>query len=149
LIVPFTGLSMQYCFAMDKNPGAHAYGCSAICQCRKADGSVRKVRLGSKAALTAPKLDFRFPSENGLNSDIAPCPKVPVAGLATLGSDFQKYFETDKVGYRTQGTPPLFAGAASDFAVARDFIVFLQKPTQQLFQVAPVNGHAVLNFGKG
>jgi|SRR5450631_350656 hypothetical protein len=35
----------------------------------------KNVAFGSKAALTAPKSDFRFPSENGLNSDIAPCPK--------------------------------------------------------------------------
>src|SRR5712671_2137181 len=32
------------------------------------------VRFGSKAALTAPKSDFRFTPESGLNSDIAPCP---------------------------------------------------------------------------
>jgi hypothetical protein len=31
-------------------------------------------RLGSKADLTAPKSDFRFTPENGLNSDIGPCP---------------------------------------------------------------------------
>jgi hypothetical protein len=30
---------------------------------------------GSKAALTAPKSNFRFTPESGLNSDIAPCPK--------------------------------------------------------------------------
>ena len=29
---------------------------------------------GSKAAPTAPKCDFRYTSENGLNSDIAACP---------------------------------------------------------------------------
>jgi hypothetical protein len=33
------------------------------------------VRFGSKAVLTAPKSDFSFTPENGLNSDIAPCPK--------------------------------------------------------------------------
>jgi hypothetical protein len=31
--------------------------------------------FGSKAALTHPKSDFRFLLENGLPSDIAPCPK--------------------------------------------------------------------------
>src|SRR5258705_11846784 len=30
---------------------------------------------GSKAALTAPKSNFRFTPESGLRSDIAPCPK--------------------------------------------------------------------------
>jgi hypothetical protein len=29
----------------------------------------------AKAALTAPKSNFRFTPESGLNSDIAPCPK--------------------------------------------------------------------------
>src|SRR6202022_1311096 len=33
------------------------------------------LRVGSKAALTAPKSDFRFASEGGLNSDITPCRK--------------------------------------------------------------------------
>src|SRR5258705_6660520 len=33
------------------------------------------VRRGSKAALTAPKSNFRFTPESGLRSDIAPCPK--------------------------------------------------------------------------
>src|SRR5260370_901796 len=33
------------------------------------------VRNGSKAALTAPKSNFRFTPESGLKSDIAPCPK--------------------------------------------------------------------------
>ncbi len=33
------------------------------------------VRSGSKAALTAPKSNFRFTPESGLRSDIAPCPK--------------------------------------------------------------------------
>src|SRR5207247_2960436 len=32
-------------------------------------------RDGSKAALTAPKSNFRFTPEGGLRSDIAPCPK--------------------------------------------------------------------------
>jgi hypothetical protein len=40
------------------------------------------VRSGSKAALTAPKSDFRFPSESGLNSDIAACPKGASNGLS-------------------------------------------------------------------
>ena len=31
--------------------------------------------MGPKAALTAPKSDFRFTPESGLRSDIAPCPK--------------------------------------------------------------------------
>jgi hypothetical protein len=33
------------------------------------------VRFGSKAALTAPKSNFRFAPESGLKSDVAPCPK--------------------------------------------------------------------------
>ncbi len=33
------------------------------------------VRSGSKAALTAPKSNFRFTPESGLRSDIVPCPK--------------------------------------------------------------------------
>ncbi len=33
------------------------------------------VAVGSKADLTAPKSDFRFTPENGLKSDIGPCPK--------------------------------------------------------------------------
>jgi hypothetical protein len=33
-----------------------------------------RVRNGSKAALTAPKSNFRFAPESGLKSDIAPCP---------------------------------------------------------------------------
>src|SRR5258705_6103952 len=33
------------------------------------------VSVGSKAALTAPKSNFRFAPESGLNSDIAPRPK--------------------------------------------------------------------------
>src|SRR6266436_5627663 len=36
---------------------------------------------GSKAALTAPKSDFRFTPESGLRSDIAPCPKSAANGL--------------------------------------------------------------------
>src|SRR5437773_401043 len=35
---------------------------------------------GSKAALTAPKTDFRFTPESGLNSDIAPSPKSAMYG---------------------------------------------------------------------
>src|SRR6266403_2875635 len=35
----------------------------------------RDFRIGSKAALTAPKSDFRFTPESGLKSDIAPRPK--------------------------------------------------------------------------
>jgi hypothetical protein len=31
--------------------------------------------LGPKAAVTAPKSNFRFTPESGLNLDIAPCPK--------------------------------------------------------------------------
>ena len=38
-------------------------------------------RNGSKADLTAPKSDFRFASESGLNSDIAPCPFGARTGL--------------------------------------------------------------------
>jgi len=33
------------------------------------------VRVGSKAALTAPKSNYRFTPESGLKSDIRPCPK--------------------------------------------------------------------------
>src|SRR5216684_8226077 len=36
---------------------------------------------GSKAALTAPKSNFRFTPESGLRSDIAPCPKSATTGL--------------------------------------------------------------------
>src|SRR6266404_6224321 len=36
---------------------------------------MRNVRSGSKAALTAPKSNFRFAPESGLNSDIACGPK--------------------------------------------------------------------------
>jgi hypothetical protein len=39
------------------------------------------VRDGSKAALTAPKSDFRFTPESRLNSDIAACPKGATTGL--------------------------------------------------------------------
>src|SRR6266403_4642677 len=49
---------------------------------------------GSKAALTAPKSNFRFTPESGLNSDIAPCPaannghrKSDLAGLAQCSAD--------------------------------------------------------------
>ncbi len=35
----------------------------------------RDFRIGSKAALTAPKSNFRLTPESGLRSDIAPCPK--------------------------------------------------------------------------
>src|SRR5258707_3434768 len=45
---------------------------SALCVTAKLPGHVR---VGSKAALTAPKTDFRFTPKGGLNSDIAPCPK--------------------------------------------------------------------------
>ncbi len=38
------------------------------------------VAVGSKAALTAPKTDFRFTPESGLNSDIAPSPKSAMCG---------------------------------------------------------------------
>jgi len=36
---------------------------------------VTDVRLGSTAALTAPKSDFRYTPESGLKTDIVPCPK--------------------------------------------------------------------------
>src|ERR1700674_35675 len=39
------------------------------------------VSVGSKADLTTPKCDFRYPPESGLKSDIAPCPKGAVNGL--------------------------------------------------------------------
>jgi hypothetical protein len=42
---------------------------------------VGDVRSGSKADLTAPKSDFRFTPENGLKSDITPCPKSATTGL--------------------------------------------------------------------
>jgi len=35
----------------------------------------KNVAFGSKAALTAPKCDFRYSLETGLNSDITACPK--------------------------------------------------------------------------
>ncbi len=37
--------------------------------------------MGPKAALTAPKSNFRFTPESGLRSDIAPCPKSATFGL--------------------------------------------------------------------
>src|SRR5258707_8000397 len=40
---------------------------------------------GSKAALTAPKSNFRFTPESGLRSDIAPCPKSANNGLMHCG----------------------------------------------------------------
>ena len=36
---------------------------------------IADVCCGSKAALTAPKSNFRFTPESGLKTDIAPCPK--------------------------------------------------------------------------
>ena len=36
--------------------------------------------MWSKAALTAPKTDFRFTPESGLSSDISPCPKSAMCG---------------------------------------------------------------------
>src|SRR6266516_5133764 len=39
---------------------------------------------GSKAALTAPKTDFRFTPESGLNSDIAPSPKSAISGSHSI-----------------------------------------------------------------
>src|SRR5437667_5661420 len=39
---------------------------------------------GSKAALTAPKSNFRFTPESGLRSDIAPCPKSANNGSSTV-----------------------------------------------------------------
>ena len=52
-------------------------------RCAQPSKSVHcNVRFGSsKAALTAPKSNFRFTPESGLRSDIAPCPKS-----ANLGS---------------------------------------------------------------
>jgi hypothetical protein len=44
------------------------------------DPTIFNVADGSKAALTAPKSDFRFTLESGLNSDIAPCPKGAISG---------------------------------------------------------------------
>ncbi|SRR6266849_6792737 len=43
---------------------------------------------GSKADLTAPKSDFRYTPESGLNSDIAPCPKSAMSGsgFSLIGS---------------------------------------------------------------
>src|SRR5258708_5803892 len=41
----------------------------------------KKSALGSKAALTAPKSNFRFTPESGLRSDIAPCPKSAINRL--------------------------------------------------------------------
>ena len=43
------------------------------------------VRIGSKAALTDPKSNFRFTPESGLNSDIAPCPKSAMCGRLRVG----------------------------------------------------------------
>jgi hypothetical protein len=37
-------------------------------------------QAGSKADLTAPKSNFSFTPESGLNSDIAPCPKGAKSG---------------------------------------------------------------------
>jgi hypothetical protein len=34
-----------------------------------------KAAMGPKAALTAPKTDFRYTPESGLKTDITPCPK--------------------------------------------------------------------------
>jgi hypothetical protein len=44
-------------------------------------GAQSDVRVGSKAALTAPKSNFRFAPEGGLKSDITPCPKRANKGL--------------------------------------------------------------------
>jgi hypothetical protein len=41
------------------------------------------VRCGSKAALTAPKSNFRSTPESGLNSDITACPVRAKSGLCT------------------------------------------------------------------
>jgi hypothetical protein len=39
-----------------------------------------EVCSASKGDLTAPKRDFRFIPESGLNPDIAPCPKSAITG---------------------------------------------------------------------
>ena len=38
-------------------------------------------RIGSKAALAAPKSDFSFTPESGLRADIGPCPFRATSGL--------------------------------------------------------------------
>src|SRR6266403_3353614 len=43
------------------------------------------VRGGSKAALTAPKTDFRYTPESGLKTDIVPCPKSATTRLMHRG----------------------------------------------------------------
>ena len=40
----------------------------------QAETALAQVAYRSKADLTAPKSDFRFTPENGLYSDIGPCP---------------------------------------------------------------------------
>jgi hypothetical protein len=49
-------------------------------QLRVATRDAGYVAVGSKAALTAAKSNFRFTPESRLNSDIAPCPKSAKGG---------------------------------------------------------------------
>ena len=42
---------------------------------------------GSSTDLTAPKFDFRFTPENGLKSDISPCPKSATTRLMHRSND--------------------------------------------------------------
>src|SRR5260221_13321870 len=63
-----------------------------------APSSLRKVlegcmsASGSKAALTAPKSNFRFTPESALNSDIAPCPKSARSRLMQCNTALLDHF---------------------------------------------------------
>jgi hypothetical protein len=59
---------------------------------------------GSKAALTAPKSNFRFTPESGLNSDIAPCPKS-AAGSTGRRNTGQYCLRSHQVDERPENQP--------------------------------------------
>src|SRR6266446_2537677 len=64
---------------------------------------------GSKAALTAPKTDFRYTPESGLKTDIAPCPfradivaKVPKGAAANFPPKNETSDNRRSVGLQTR-----------------------------------------------
>ena len=63
--------------------------------------TVANRRYGSKAALTAPKSDFRFAPEGGHKSDITPCLGSAINGSEGLAYSITSSASASKLGGTT------------------------------------------------
>jgi hypothetical protein len=73
--------AVDFSFYLKRSPSQAADFDNSATGHRWLNGGKLIVRSGSEADLTAPKSDFRFAPDSGLNADIAACPKGAMNGL--------------------------------------------------------------------